>query len=301
MTTRLASPAGKHVPGAVIAVALAASACAAPVARAAPARPVPARAAAPDTSADSLRRMLLAPGGLQRVLARSDSLVRERGGARADEAQLYLSWNAPWGTRRAARTRTPACADSTVEDTLYLSVVTGRAAERFTGFTAQVAVRATGSDTLGAWWHMEGRGGANAGSLRAEWATSPAFGWKQPFRVAGQGFVMLDRTPAAVRLRMVYAVPYEGAAPVAADSVYALVRVIFKHRPERGLAGCGQPVCVEWADATLAFGAKDEPHVRRGERFVGFGGPNAICEPFRGARVEAWKPPTPATKSAPGR
>lgn len=258
------------------------------------------RAAAPDTSNDSLSRLLRSPGGLQRVLIASDSAIRARGGAHADEAQLFLSWNAPWGSRRASQARTPACADSMVEDTLVLSVVTGRAAERFTGFTAQIMFRSTGRDTLGPWWHMEGKGGANPGSLRAEWATHPNFGWRQPFRAQGQGFVILDHTPTAARLRMVYAIPFETSVPIAADSVYSLVRVILRHRPERGLAGCAQPVCVEWADATLAFGPKDEPHVRRGERFVAFGGPYSICDPFRGPRIGAWKPPA-AGKATPDR
>lgn len=281
-----------------LAIALAVGASPPPLAPVAHAATAPA-----DTSSDSLRRVLRSPGGLQRVLNASDSTVRARGGARADAAQLYLSWNAPWGSRRAAQSRPPACADSMVEDTLVLAVVTGRAAERFTGFTAQLLFRATGSDTLGPWWHMEGKGGANAGSLRAEWATNPNFGWRQPFRAQGQGFVILDRTPTAARLRMVYAVPYEAGAPVAGDTLYALARVILRHRPERGLAGCAQPVCVEWADATLAFGAKDEPRVRRGERFVSFGSGRGICDPFRGPRVEAWKPkpPAPAQKATPGR
>ncbi len=258
-------------------------------------------AARPDTSGDSLTRVLRSPGGFQRVLMASDSAVRARGGARADQAQMFLSWSAPWGSRRASQSRLPACADSMVEDTLVLSVVTGRVAERFTGFTAQLMFRSTGSDTLGPWWHMEGKGGANAGSLRAEWATHPSFGWRQPFRTQGQGFVVLDRTPTSARLRMVYAVPLELAAPIAADSLYALARIILKHRPERALAGCSQPVCVEWSDATLAFGPKDEPHVRRGERFVAYSGPYAICEPFRSRRVEAWKPPASAPKAVPKR
>jgi len=97
---------------------------------------------------------------------------------------------------------------------------------------------------------------------------------------------------------MVFAVPYEGAGPVVADSVYALCRVIFKHRPSRRLAGCEQPVCVEWGKATLAFGPKDEPEVSRGERFVAFAGAYSICEPFKGPRVAAWKPPKPAAKPA---
>ena len=63
-----------------------------------------------------------------------------------------------------------------------------------------------------------------------------------------------------------------------------------RHRPERSLAGCSQPVCVEWAAATLAFGPKDEPAVRRGERLVAYAGPYAICEAFRGPQVPVWKP-----------
>ena len=249
----------------------------------------------PDTVAHPLR----APGAITRLMAQADSAVKAQGGPRADNAQLFLSWNAPWGSKRAQQARRPACSDSTSEDTLYLSFLPGRVGKTFTGFTAQLFVHATGSDTLGAWWHMEGKGGENAGALRAEWAANPGFGWRQPFPVTGQGFVLLDRTSTVARLRMVFAVPYEGAGPVVADSVYALCRVIFKHRPSRRLAGCEQPVCVEWGKATLAFGPKDEPEVSRGERFVAFAGAYSICEPFKGPRVAAWKPPpkpAPATK-----
>ncbi len=223
-------------------------------------------------------------------MSRADSVVKSQGGPRADAAQLFLSWNAPWGSRRAQRARTPACGDSTVEDTLFLSFLSGRDAEHFTGFTGQLVFRATGADTLGPWWHMEGKGGANAGSLRAEWAAASDFGWRQPFPVMGQGFVILDRTPTVARLRMVFAVPYESSGPVAADSIYTLGRVILRHRPERTLAGCKQPICVEWVEATLAFGPKDEPQLRRGERFVAFGGLYPLCEPYKGPRMDAWKP-----------
>ncbi len=273
--------------------------------------PARAKAASPEASAnaaadtsDSLGRQLRAPGGLQRVLSQADSAVKRRAGAHVDQAQLFLSWNAPWGSKRARQVRTPVCADSTSEDTLYLSFLPGRVAGRFTGFTGQLLFRATAADTLGPWWHMEGKGGANAGSLRVEWASAPDFGWRQPFPVPGQGFVILERTPTAARLRMVFAVPYERSGPIAADAIYTLCRVILRHRPERALAGCEQPVCVEWGMATLAFGPKDEPQVRRGERFVAFGGPHALCEPFKGPRVEAWKPkarPMAAPKAPPGR
>ena len=247
------------------------------------------------TVPDSVANPLRAPGALSRLMAEADSAVKAQGGPKAPDAQLFLSWNAPWGSRRAQQARTPACADSATEDTLYLAFQAGRVGRKFTGFTTELFFRAMPGDTLGTWWHMEGKGGENAGALRMEWAAAPGFAWKQPFAATGQGFVTLDRTPAVARLRMVFAVPYEGAVPVVADSIYSLGRVILKHRPARRLAGCDRPVCVEWGMATLAFGPKDEPKVSRGERFVAFGGPYTLCEPFKGPRVPTWKPP----KSAP--
>ena len=262
--------------------------------------PVPPLPTPASAAADSAARARAAANPIRRVLDEADSAMRVRGGPRGGgDAQLFLSWNAPWGSRRAQRARTPACADSSREDTLYLSFLPGRKAARFTGFTAQLAIRATGGDTLGAWWHMESKGGANPGSLRAEWAAAPGFGWRQPFPVSGQGFTLMERTPEAVRLRLVFAVAADQAGPIAADSVYALCRIIFTHRPERRLAGCGQPVCVEWTSGTLAFGPRDEPRVQRGERFVGFGGPATLCDPFRGPRVEAWKPGAKPAGGAP--
>lgn len=224
------------------------------------------------------------------IISAADSAVKARGGSSANDAQLFVSWNAPWGSRRAQQVRQPACRDSTVEDTLYLCVLTGRPAERFTGFTGQLLIHATGRDTLGRWWHMEGKGGSNPGSLRVEWAAMAPWAAQQPFRVSGQGFVLLDRTPTTARLRMVYAVPFDQAAPIAADSTYVLARLILKHRPDRELDGCTQPVVIEWASATLAFGPKDEPVVQRGERFVTYSGPLGLLEPYRGSKVQVWKP-----------
>jgi hypothetical protein len=232
-------------------------------------------------------------------MAEADSAVKAQGGPKAPDAQLLLSWNAPWGTKRAQQARKVACADSTTEDTLYLSFLAGRKAQRFTGFTGQLHFRATGSDTLGPWWHMEGKGGENAGSLRVEWAGSPGFAWKQPFPGPGQGFVILDRSPVVARLRMVFAVPYDVAGPIAPDSIYSLCRVILKHRPARRLAGCEQPVCVEWGKATLAFGPKDEPEVSRGERFVAFNGAYRHLRAVQGPRVATWKPPKTAASEPP--
>jgi len=103
---------------------------------------------------DSLGHSLRAPGALARLLAHQDSVIKAQGGPRADNAQLYLSWSAPWGSKRAQQARRPACADSTKEDTLFLSFLPGRAGNTFTGFTTQLLFHATASDTLGPWWHL---------------------------------------------------------------------------------------------------------------------------------------------------
>jgi len=235
-------------------------------------------------------------GSLQKLLAQADSAVKARGGSHAENSQLYLSWNAPWGMRRATAVRMPDCRDSTRADTLYLSFYPGRTVDYFTGFSADLRFVAAGADSLGPWWHMESKGGENGGNLAVEWGPSDAMPGRQPWPVPGRGFAMIDRTPAAMRLRLLYAMAVNDAVPIDSATTYTLCRVILRHRPARKLAGCEQAVCVEWSKATLGYGLKDEPEVRRGERFVSYGGPIGICEPFREASVQAWKP-----RTSPGR
>jgi hypothetical protein len=242
---------------------------------------------------DSLMRPMRKPNA--QLLAEADSALKARGGARADSAQLFLSWNAPWGRRRAKRERLPACADSATQDTLYLCMTPGRTSDRFLGFTAELLVHPTGADTLGPWWHMQGKGGENPGAMLVEWsATQDWDGAPQPFPTLGQGFVKLDTDRAQARVRMIYATPImEAASPLDPKAVYALARMILKHNPRRRVPGCDKPVVIEWATATLTFGIKDEPRVARGERFATYGGSMALAEAFREARVKAWKPPPP--------
>jgi len=239
--------------------------------------------------------------GIAQELAEADSILRLRGGSHAENAQLYLSWDAPWGQKRARRERRPACSDSTVEDTLYLCAMAGRDAEQFQGFTAELMVRATGSDTLGAWWHMQGKGGQNPGAMRVEWASLQDWGAPQPFQQQGQGFILLDPSTSVARVRLIFAVAGGQHAPIEPQAVYVLARLVLKHRPDRALAGCANPVVIEWTKATLAFGLRDEPAVARGERFVSYGGPYSLSGQFRGLKTKAWKPPapTPATTPAP--
>ena len=255
------------------------------------------RGGLPKSHADSTHKSVMSgPGALDSLLAQADRAVKARGGVHAENAQLYLSWNAPWGQKRAKQVRMPACDDSTRADTLYLSFYPGRTSEHFSGVTAQVRFLATGTDTLGPWWHMESKGGENGGNIRVEWGPSPDMPGPQPWRVEGHGFAMLERTSTAVRLQLLYAETLDDAGPNAANVTYTLCRVIIHHRPSRKLAGCEQPVAVQWLQATLGYALKDEPKVSRGERFVSYSGPLSICDAFRESGVQMLKPKLPGSK-----
>lgn len=230
------------------------------------------------------------------LIAEADSAVKARGGARADSAQLFLSWDAPWGQRRAKRERTPACSDSTREDTLYLCMRPGRTSDRFLAFSSELTVHSTGADTLGRWWHMQGKGGSNPGSMRVDWAPPPEeVGLPPLFDTQGQGHVTLQTGRSAARILLIYAIPLtETKFPIDPRATYCLARIVLKHKPSRGLPGCESPVVIEWNHATLTFALKDEPKVARGSRLVSFGGPYSITAPFQGPRAPAWKPAAPS-------
>ena len=269
--------------------AVSATTCAAAPASAAPAAPTL------KAVADSMRsQRLRGAGSYQRLMAEADSLLKLRGGSHAEDAQLYLAWNAPWGMKRSLGTRTPAARDTSGADTLYLSFYPGRPSSGFMGFSGELQFRATGPDTLGAWWHMESKGGENGGNILVEFGPSETLPGRQPWVTAGQGFAIIDRTPTSMRLRALFAVSVNDAAPIAPDTTYTLCRVIIRHHRATRLAGYGQPVCVEWTSGKFGFALKDEPEVRRGERFVGYGGGAAVCDVSRGPRVQVWKPKAPA-------
>ena len=241
--------------------------------------------AAPDTARRARNYNLI-----QRELAKADSMLKARGGVHAEDAQLFLSWNAPWGMKRARTSLTPRCADTTATDTLYLSFLPGRASDGFSGFSARLSFHLTSADTLGPWWHMEGRGGENGGNMQVEYGPSPDMLGRQPWNVPGQGLVKLTRTPRDMNLLLLHAVSHDAASPIVSDSVYTLARIIIRHRRTDRLAGCGQPMCVEWVSATLGFALKDEPEVRRGERFVTYGADAHACDASRGVALPVWKP-----------
>lgn len=224
------------------------------------------------------------------VITEADSLVKARGGARADHARLLLSWRAPWGERGAVTELAPALGDTSAIDTLYLCMQPGRNSPTFNGFSATLEFHCAPGDTLGDFWHFE-RTGANAGSLGVQFGPDPSFPVPQPWKVGGTGRPSWVPTSSGAQLKLVFAVPYTEAAPVDSATIYALGRVIIRHR-RAALSGSAQPMCIEWREASLAFAMRDEPVVRRGERFAAWslGGADA-CGTARGVgRPAGWKP-----------
>ncbi len=239
------------------------------------------------------RSRMRGEGGFQRLLAQGDSLLKLRGGSHAENAQLYLSWGAPWGMKGARTSLTPACNDTTAVDTLYLSFYPGRPSDMFMGFSAELYFRTASGDTLGSWWHMDSKTGENPGNVQVEFGPSDNMPGVQPWTANGQSLARIEHTPDAMRLRMLFAVSVEAAGAIDSTRTYTLARVLVRHKRAGRLAGCGQPVCVEWASAKFGFAIKDEPEVRRGERFVTYGGSASACDVARGPRVAPWKPGSP--------
>ena len=260
-----------------------------------PAAGLAERIARADTSAPAPADSVLAKRrevmkNYQHMLDQADSALKARGGSHAEDAQLFVSWGAPWGMPRASSVLTPVCADTTAIDTLYLSFYPGRTSERFTGFSAVLDFHSVSTDTLGNWWHMESKGGENGGNLQVEFGPSPTIPGKQAWTNSGQGFSLLERTSTNMRMRILFAVSLDQAGPIDARTNYTLCRVLVRHRRAGRLAGCGQPVCVELASARLGFALKDEPEVKRGERFASYGAGVRGCDALRGPRLPAWQP-----------
>ena len=203
--------------------------------------------------------------GLQRDLQVADSLVKARGGPSAGDSRLLLSWNAPWGDGRARTSHRMSCRADATADTLYLSLECGRESATFNGFLAELVVRAAPGDSLGSWWSFE-QGGANAGQLLCDFGPNESMPGEQPWKVPGQGIIRWTREGGVGKVRMAYAISYKLATPVHRGRIYTLARLVLHHRRE--LLGCADPVCIEWASASLAFALKDESTIATGERFV---------------------------------
>ncbi len=208
--------------------------------------------------------------------------------APAPQPRLYLSWNAPYGTPRAAASIDAACGDTSAVDTLYLSFDPGRTVPDFRGLSANLYFHSEEGATLGEYWKQGGRG-ANGSPLTVSFASDPDNGFETPWITQGAGAPFYDFVSGSGRLRLIYAISV--GSPVKAGNLYGFARV-FVRRPAAGIGGCGAPMCVEWHSSWFAYSLKDEKDVNRGDRWVSINSPEGkVCRPVRevvGAKT--WKP-----------
>jgi hypothetical protein len=115
------------------------------------------------------------------------------------------------------------------------------------------------------------------------------------------GYAKLDQRTGKVRLA--WAMLPNAGARVEAGKRYTLARILLR-RPPAGAAGCGQTLCVEWSEATMAYGLGEEPVVTEGIRFVGIdavAGDNGCSNPPPASPPASGRPSKPKKKSAAGR
>ncbi len=220
--------------------------------------------------------------------ARPDSLGQVIRG----EPKLYMSWRAPYGMPGASDTLSVPYDDTTRVDTLYLSFETGRDAPHFYGIFARLYFHPPFGDTLGTYWHW-GRGWWNQGNLRIEFDPDGTWPCPQAWIFRGQGASIFDFEQGghSGRLDLIYAVRDSDAAPVEAGTRYCFARVMLRQKKSM-LPGAHQPVCIEWAQARMSFGAGDVYVTRGPGRFVSANSPTgSVCEPYRRTTMPgSWHP-----------
>ena len=211
--------------------------------------------------------------------------------ARADDAQIYLSWHAPWGQPGATDTLTAGCDTSRV-DTLWLAFDYGKASPSFLGVNGTLVFHPPLGDTLDGWWKREW-GKSTPQQIRVMFPPRPDIHYAQPFHSGGMGGTMWDSLKAESRLRFIYAIPYRSAVSIS-RATYWIARVILEHPPASDPA-CGKPVCIEWTEAEITFDVGlDRTFVRNGtHRFVSLNSPGgAVAVPYREVnRLKGWQPP----------
>jgi len=206
------------------------------------------------------------------------------GRAEGGDSRIHLSWRDAYGQPRAVDNIAMTC-DSTLQDTLFLTMESGKDSPTFNGFTATLYFRAPQGDSLAPAWRISEK-------QNPDWVTvlfdtehnaTVAAPWER-----GQGLNAwkYDATRGSGRMRLMFGTGQTGS--VKKDQRYVLARVLIQHPGAK--AACTQPICVEWQTSTLSFNFGDEADVNQGARFVSWNGRGA-CDPFLPARGPApWKP-----------
>ena len=220
------------------------------------------------------------------------------GAAHAGRPQLQLAWHAPYGTPGARDTLTMVAGDSTKTDTLYISFDPGEHDSTFVGINATIMMRSADHDSLNAWWRYTAPMQVRIGPFnpRVEYNDTGYWGMLSPWTTGGIGQSAWDCSRQNGRLRFVYAVGPTQGAPLDSGKTYVVARAIF-HHPPKGIANSGQPLCLEFQLASLAYNnLLPEEETHWGEhRMVSINSPGGqICKDFiqqtQGRAPAPWKP-----------
>jgi hypothetical protein len=217
--------------------------------------------------------------------------------ALADEPKIYLSWGAPHGLPGASTSLSWTGGDTTRVDTLFLSFDPGKDTT-LVGGTLTVWFRALSGDSLSLLW--QSAGGLNLPSgMKFEFANTPVSGHPFPWESFGIGDFGYTRPGRTVgQVRALFAVAASRAARVQGGKLYGLARLLLR-RPPGSAPGSSQSVCVEWANATLAFAPGREPQVNEGITYAGInatGGERGCGVPTNNVSAASGKPKSKKTK-----
>jgi len=184
----------------------------------------------------------------------------------AQEPRIFLSWGTP-SDSAISSTVSWTAGDTSRVDTLCFSFDPGRDTT-LVGATAVVSFRAVSGDSLVSFWRSAG--GVNPPhGMKFEFANVAGAGYPFPFESFGIGDFGYTRPGRTIgELRFIFAVAASRAARVRGGKRYGLGRVLVR-RPPAGTPMCDQAICVEWADATLAYAPGKEPHVNTGITYAG--------------------------------
>ena len=193
--------------------------------------------------------------------------------------RIFLAWGAPFGEAGAREETRFAGGDTSVADTLYLSMDPVSTRPQFVGWLATLYFRAAPGDTLSSHWQYSS-GGPGRAPLRNEVADArtPMPGPAAWPEVQAFGGGHMDHTPSSARLRMVAAVDVTRAPVLLGGRRYTLARVIVP-RPA-AVEGCDRPLCVELATLQCTFSAQQggqEPVSNLGHRLVRYQDPQGVA------------------------
>ena len=231
-------------------------------------------------------------GSVRRVLAMAFLALSVRAAvAGAEPGGVYLSWGAPYGLPRAGHAVTVTCDDTSRVDSLFLSFEVPKATRAVVAYEATLYFTPPPGDTLGEFWFFK-TGWPNGGNMIVDVNVSIDFPCRAPWNGDGRIQLAYDHRSGRGRLDISYSLPEIAAMGLDPGIRYCFARVALRHR-RIDLAGCAQPVCVEWSDMRLRFASGKEtdlPHA--GNPRVGWNAlPGAICEaPWKSHATQPWRP-----------